>query len=84
MMEGPRNQHLHQEWQEPLEEPSPSTRQLRWLSPGHSSLVVGKNLGVRVRVFVFDLGLGLKRCIAVCCVSVSALRRGLRPKGLRR
>ena len=22
MMEGPRHQHLHQEWQEPLEEPS--------------------------------------------------------------
>ena len=28
MMEGPRHQHLHQEWQEPLEEPGSSLRRV--------------------------------------------------------
>ena len=34
MMEGPRHQHLHQEWQEPLEEPADSEAKSRALVHG--------------------------------------------------
>ena len=49
MMEGPRHQHLHQEWQEPLEEPAVCDDFYGWAPVpdlGGPAFVLGKGSGM--------------------------------------
>ena len=55
MMEGPRHQHLHQEWQEPLEEPIFKHAQYTYVAP---TLPLGDTPNTRVPPQTLALSVG--------------------------